>query len=138
MKYVLESPVKGILGSQKYKTAIHWGNGVLISDEPERLGGMNLGPDPYTLLLSALVACTLATLRMYIERKGVSVSTIEVEANIYHKFEDEKRVSCIERRITFEEPLAPELTQRLLSIAESCPISKTLKGDIHISTEFTN
>jgi hypothetical protein len=47
MKYVLETPVKGIIGSEKVKTAIHWRNGVLITDEPEKLGGKDLGPDPY-------------------------------------------------------------------------------------------
>ncbi|HZH73471.1 MAG TPA: OsmC family protein [Mariniphaga sp.] len=138
MKNILESPIRGILGSQKYESAIHWRNGVLVSDEPEKLGGRDLGPDPYTLLLSALVACTLATLRMYIERKGVSISAIVVEANMFHKFENGEAVSYIERRINFEEQLDPELIRKLIWIAESCPISKTLKGNIHISTGLMN
>jgi hypothetical protein len=39
MKYLLETPIKGTIGSEKYKTTIHWRNGVLITDEPEKLGG---------------------------------------------------------------------------------------------------
>ncbi|QNL48823.1 OsmC family protein [Olivibacter sp. SDN3] len=136
MNYILESPVKGALGTQKHKTDIHWRNGVLITDEPEKLGGKDLGPDPYTLLLASLVACTLATLRMYIEHKGLSISGIEVEANIFYKIENKETIAYIERKIEFGEQLSPEIEQRLLRVAENCPISKTLKGNINISTEL--
>lgn len=136
MKYILETPVKGTIGTQKYKTAIHWRNGVLITDEPEKLGGKDLGPDPYTLLLSSLVACTLATLRMYIEHKGLAISEIEIEANMFYKIENKETMVHIERKIQFREQLDPEVQQRLLRVAENCPISKILKGNINISTEF--
>ena len=134
MKYILETPIRGTLGPQKYETAIHWRNGILISDEPEKLGGKDLGPDPYTLLLSSLVACTLATLRMYIDHKGLNISTIDVEANMFYKIENRETIAYIERRIHFGEQLDPEMNQRLLLIAENCPISKTLKRNIQIST----
>lgn len=134
MKYILESPVKGTIGTQKYKTAIHWRNGVLITDEPEKLGGKDLGPDPYTLLLSSLVACTLATLRMYIEHKGLAISEIEVEANLFYKIENKETIAHIERKIAFLQLPDVEVQQRLLRVAEKCPISKILKGTIHIST----
>jgi len=137
MNYILENPVKGTIGAQKYKTTIHWRNGVLIADEPEKLGGKDLGPDPYTLLLSSLVACTLATLRMYIEHKGLTISAIEVEANMFYKIENKETIAYIERKIEFGEQLDPEIQQRLLRVAENCPISKTLKGNINISTELT-
>jgi putative redox protein len=134
MKYILETPVKGNIGLQKYKTAIHWRNGILITDEPEKLGGKDLGPDPYTLLLSSLIACTLATLRMYIEHKGLVISTIEIEANIFHKIESEGTMVHIERKIAFREQPDVEVQERLLRVAENCPISKILKGHIDIST----
>ncbi|WP_028295749.1 OsmC family protein [Olivibacter sitiensis] len=134
MKYISEIPVKGTIGAQKYKTAIYWRNGVLITDEPEKLGGKDLGPDPYTLLLSSLVACTLATLRMYIEHKGLVILEIQVEANMYHKIENKETIAQIERKITFPEQLDLEVQQRLLRVAENCPISKILKGNIRIST----
>jgi putative redox protein len=136
MNYMLETPIKGTIGNQKYKTAIHWRNGVLTTDEPEKLGGKDLGPDPYTLLLSSLVACTLATLKMYIDHKGLAISEIEIEANLFYKIENQEIVTHIERKIEFREQLDPEVQQRLLRVAEKCPISKILKGNINISTEF--
>jgi putative redox protein len=136
MKYILETPIRGAIGTEKFKTAIHWRNGVLITDEPEKLGGKDIGPDPYTLLLSSLVSCTLATLRMYIDHKGLEIPEIEVEANMFHRIENDGVVLRIDRKIDIKNLGDPELQQRLIRIAEDCPISKILKGNINIQTEF--
>jgi putative redox protein len=136
MKYMLETPISGAIGTEKYKTAIHWRNGVLITDEPEKLGGKDIGPDPYTLLLSSLVSCTLATLRMYIDHKGLEIPEIEVEANMFHRIESNGVVLRIDRKIDIKNLGDPELQQRLIRVAEDCPVSKILKGNINIQTEF--
>jgi len=136
MKYILEERVQRLISSQKYKTAIHWRNGVLITDEPEKLGGKDIGPDPYTLLLSSLVGCTLATLRMYIDHKGLSISEIKVEANMFLRIENQETTTHIERKIVFQDQPDQGIQQRLLRVAENCPISKMLKGEIKISTEL--
>lgn len=136
MKYMLETPIRGAIGIEKFKTAIHWRNGVLITDEPEKLGGKDIGPDPYTLLLSSLVSCTLATLRMYIDHKGLEIPEIEVEANMFHRIENNGAVLRIDRKIDIKNLEDPELQQRLIRVAEDCPVSKILKGNINIQTEF--
>ena len=137
MKYLLENSVQGTIGPEKYKTAIQWRNGVMIADEPEKLGGKDLGPDPYTLLLSSLVTCTLATLRMYIDHKGLAIPEIGVEANLFQRIENQEAVTYLERKITF--PIQPDdaVRQRLLQVAENCPVSKMLKGTIKITTTLT-
>lgn len=137
MKYVMENPVKGsITGSQKFLSAIKWRNGILITDEPEKMGGQDLGPDPFTLLLSSLISCTLATLRMYIDYKGLSVSEITVEANLFNVIANEGVVVHIERRIDIPNLVDQDLQQRLLRVAENCPISKLLKGEVKIVSAF--
>src|ERR1022692_350458 len=83
MEYLLEQPVHGNIGKEKYKMTIAWRNGTFLSDEPEKSGGKDLGPDPYTLLLGSLASCTLATLRMYIDRKGWDIADMEVNVNMY-------------------------------------------------------
>jgi putative redox protein len=136
MKYLLENPIRGIIGSEKFLTSIHWRNGVLITDEPEKLGGKDIGPDPYTLLLSSLVSCTLATLRMYLDHKGMDMPEIEVTANMYYRIEGEGTVMRIERTIEIKGIDDAELRQRLIRVAEDCPVSKILKGNIRIITRF--
>lgn len=136
MKYLLEVPIRGTIGSEKFRATIRWRNGELITDEPDSIGGKDLGPDPYTLLLSSLVSCTLATLRMYIDFKGLVIPEIAIEANLFYRIENDVTVVCIERRIEIQDPPTPEVRQKLIRIAENCPISKILEGKIKIVTEF--
>lgn len=136
MTYILETPVRGAIGSEKFRTAVHWRNGVLITDEPEKFGGKDIGPDPYTLLLSSLVSCTLATLRMYIDHKGLEIPEIEVEANMAYRIENNGAFLHIDRKIDMKNLADPELQERLIRVAENCPVSKILKGNINIQTEF--
>lgn len=134
MKYLLEKPVKGVIGAQKYKTSIAWRKGELITDEPEKLGGQDLGPDPYTLLLSSLITCTLVTLKMYIERKELDITDITVEANMYYRIVKGAVRTRIERRIIFPSALDTDLRDRLLEIADQCPVSKMLKQGADVET----
>src|SRR6201995_6020569 len=108
MKYALEHPVLATIGMEKYRCTVEWRNGTLIVDEPESSGGKDLGPDPYTLLLSSLASCTLATLRMYIDRKGWDVPKIKVAVNLYQELREAKKVTVIDRDIDFLTPVTDE------------------------------
>jgi putative redox protein len=134
MIYKLEKPVHGTAGVEKYQCTIEWRNGKFIADEPVSSGGKDLGPDPYTLLLSSLASCTLITLRMYIDRKGLDIPSIAVNANMYRETKDEKTVTIIDRDILFLSPVDEEQKLRLQEIASHCPISKILENDIKIRT----
>ena len=50
-----------------------------IIDEPESLGGSNLGPSPVELALSALGACQEITYRLYADKLGIPLKKIEVD-----------------------------------------------------------
>lgn len=138
MKYMLENPVEGNIFTQKYQSTIEWRNGKFVSDEPVNLGGQDTGPDPYTLLLAAHASCTLATLRMYIDRKGWDIPHICVKVNMYQFTKDDKLTTVIDRDINFLQPLEDEKRNRLIEIAEACPVSKILKGDIQVRTYAYN
>jgi putative redox protein len=134
MKYKFEKPVAGEIGLAKYRCTITWRNGKFIADEPRSSGGMDEGPDPHTLFLSSLVACTLITLRMYIDRKDWGIPEISVEANLFQNRKDDKLVTYIDRDIKFLSTVSDEQREKLTEIAKSCPISKILEGEIIIRT----
>jgi putative redox protein len=134
MKYKFENPVSGEIGKAKYQCTITWRNGKLIADEPESSGGKDEGPDPYTLLISSVVSCTLITLRMYIDRKGWDIPVISVQGNFFQNDKDGQRVSFIDRDLQFHSPVTDEQRDKLTDIAKSCPISKILQGEINVRT----
>ena len=118
----------------------------LIADEPKTSGGSDAGPDPYELLLSALGSCTNMTLRMYADRKKWPLKEIRV-ALIHSKNYAKDCVNCeqptamldrIERRIMLIGELTVEQRQRLLEIANLCPVHKSLTSRIDIQTELVN
>ncbi len=134
MIYKFEKPVHGSIGLEKYQCTIEWRNGKFISDEPETSGGKDLGPDPYSLLLSSLASCTLVTLRMYIDRKGWNIPSITVNVNMYSEKKEDQLTTIIDRDIIFSVDTPEEQKTRLQEIASSCPISKILQSDIKVRT----
>lgn len=135
MTNLLENDITGTIGTQNYLCTISWRNGKLLMDEPETIGGNDLGPDPYSTLLASLAGCTLSTLRMYINRKGWEIPEINVSLNMSKNSEDELE-TIISRTIYFSDEISDEQKERLLLIAEKCPVSKILKNKITINTHL--
>lgn len=132
MKYRMEKPVEGTAGNIKYQCQIEWRNGKFVADEPVKSGGGDTGPDPFTLLLSSLVSCTLATMRMYIDRKQWDIPVIRVKANMFQQVKGEQLITTIDRDISFEGKVETEKKERLLEIASACPVSKLLEGEVKV------
>lgn len=133
MANLLENNVEGKIGTQKYLCSISWRNGTLLMDEPENVGGQNIGPDPFSTFLASLAGCTLSTLRMYIDRKGWDIPEIHISLNLAQELNPELETTIL-RAITFPDTVTAEQKERLLLIAEKCPISKILKNKITINT----
>ena len=104
-----------------------------VADEPFEAGGANVGPNPKQLLLSSLGACTAMTLRMYAARKQWPLTEVQVALSFNP---DGKPASGndIRRHIVLSGNLSDEQRNRLLEIANACPIHKVLTGEIRIAT----
>lgn len=133
MENLLENDITGKIGVQKYLCTITWRKGSFFMDEPTTIEGKDLGPDPYTALLSSLAACTLSTLRMYIERKGWDIPEINISLNMTQNDNDEL-TTTISRSISFPTTIDEEIKNKLNIIAEKCPVSKILENKIIINT----
>ncbi len=138
MKYKFEKPIGGTIGIEKYQMTITWRNGQFIADEPMSSGGKDTGPDPFTLLLASLASCTLATLRMYIDQKGWDIAEISIHVNMFQQDKDGNMLTVIDKDLRFASSTTEEQRQRLIEIAERCPVSKILKGDIAIRNYIFN
>ncbi len=133
MANLLDHDITGSIGTQNYLCTILWRNGRLLMDEPENVGGEDLGPDPFSTLLASLAGCTLSTLRMYIDRKGWDIPEIKIAVNLTQENNDVFE-TIITREISFSSNVDEETKNRLLIIAEKCPVSKILKNKITINT----
>ena len=123
------------IGKDLYKVDIKSPSGnTVIADEPVTAGGQNLGFSPKELLISALAACTSATLRMYADRKGWDLQTVELEIDLER--DDTANLTTIIRKLTLTGSLDETQRARLLSVANSCPVHKILSNPIGIQTEL--
>ena len=125
-------------GDGRYAQAIAAHGHRLRADEPVEVGGDNSGPGPYELLQSALGACTAITVRMYAERKQWPLENVRV--TLHHskiapaEAAGDPRLDRIERRVRLEGPLDSEQRQRLLEIANKCPVHRTLTSGVRVDT----
>lgn len=121
------------IGKQLYKTEIQAKNHIIISDEPETVGGQNLGFTPTELLESALASCSAMTIRMYADRKGWDLQ----KANISVGFKRNINTQTVtfKKEIELVGNLDVEQRQKLLEMGAKCPIEKMITG--HIIVEPT-
>ena len=120
------------IGAVPYLVTHRGGNNVWHADEPEAEGGGDTGPAPFELLLSALGSCTAITLKMYAQRKGWPLEEVDVKLSL----EKTQTGSAIDRQIVLHGSLSAEQRERLLQIANACPVHKILTQPIAITTAF--
>lgn len=133
---VSEADPKGYL--QDVQSGAHH----LLADEPAAYGGTNKGLTPYGLLSAGLGACTSMTIRMYARRKRWPLTSVSVD--ITHDkvhgqdagSESKNKIDSFTRAITLTGNLDDAQRQRLLEIADRCPVHQTLERSNHITTKL--
>jgi putative redox protein len=128
----------------KFAQDISTANHKLIGDEPVASGGNDAGPSPYDFLLTALGTCTSMTVKMYADFKKLPLEQVIVTLN-YDKIHSKDCENCdndtalldhIDRKIELIGNLTDEQREKLLAIANKCPVHRTLTSKIIITTEL--
>ena len=125
-----------------FKTDIISAGHQFTGDEPASYGGTDMGPSPYDLLSAALASCTTMTLRLYAMRKKLKLrsSTVRVTHAKIHAQDCEdcetgsSKIDEFNLELTVEGNLSVEQRQRLLEIADMCPVHRTLQSEVKIRT----
>lgn len=127
-----------------FTTVMKLGDHYITADEPESYGGNNFGPSPYQLVSAGLSACTAMTIQMYARRKKWVVKNVEVHTSYgkEHALDcancetDAAKIDTFHREIKLEGDLDQKQVDRLLQIADKCPVHKTLHSETQIITKM--
>lgn len=115
-----------------------------LADEPQSMKGKDLGPDPYAHLCAALASCTVMTLNMYARHKQMPVT--EVSCHVTHDRlhasdctdceQTDGKIDVLQRKISISGELDDEQRQRMLEIADRCPVHRTLENEIKVRSSL--
>lgn len=127
-----------------FTTNVQIGNHSIVADEPADVGGNDFGPTPYDLVAAGLATCTAMTMKMYAARKKWDLQEVSVHVNHEknHCLDCENvgttdaMIDHFERIIEIKGDLDEKQRERLLWIANKCPVHKTLLGDVEIRTRL--
>ena len=127
-----------------FTTAMKVGNHYMTADEPTSYGGNDFGPSPYELVSAGLSACTAMTLQMYTKRKGWHIDNVEVHTS-YSKTHAldcgdcesaNAKIDTFHREIKITGDFDDKQLERLLQIADKCPVHKTLHNETQVITKI--
>jgi putative redox protein len=124
------------IGKDRYTTQIRSGKHTIVADEPLELGGEDKGVNPNELFLASLGSCTAITLRMYADRKEWPVDRILVDLKMDIVKANQAQTTYIKKHITIEGDISEEQKQRMLKVADSCPLHRIMTNPIVISSNL--
>jgi putative redox protein len=125
--------VTATIGLEPYEASLSNGVHLIYSDEPNEIGGQNKGPTPQDFLRMSLASCTAITLRMYANRKEFNVEKIIVE--VRSETVDSKTI--FHRNVFVKGAITNEQGERMLKIANACPVHKILTNPIEVNTTIS-
>src|SRR5690606_4923388 len=112
-------------GQGDFQVEVSVTNTSFFADEPPEVGGLGSGPTPYELLAASLGACTAMTVRLYARHKALPLDRVTVKV-CHRRKADMQPADLFRRSLHLEGALSEEQRQRLLEIAEKCPVHRTL------------
>jgi len=128
-----------------FTTQMKLGKHYMKADEPIRVGGNDYGPTPYEFLAGSLSACTAMTIQMYAKRKGWLIENVQVHTSYSRDYAQDcgacgddpsAKIDTFIREIYLEAELDEKQRERILEIADKCPVHKTLHNETQVITSY--
>ena len=119
-----------------YRTPIQSGRHAILADEPAEVGGSDSGPSPHGLLAAALASCTTMTLQMYAKHKGIDLALAEVDVSHEKREDADGKYDVFMRAIRLDGALDDAQRERMLEIADKCPVHRTLHGRVVVENRL--
>lgn len=110
-----------------YKTKFFNSKHIAYSDTTTEKGGSNSGFRPHELLEAALATCINMQIRIYAESHNLKLSKVKVMVKLNRNIIES---SIFEYRIEVEGNLSEIERKKIMSVAETCPVKKTLSKEI--------
>ncbi|MEM1324481.1 MAG: alpha/beta fold hydrolase [Bacteroidota bacterium] len=132
------------LGADGFTSEVMVRHHSLIADEPASVGGNDFGPTPYELVAAGLGACTAMTIQMYARRKKWHIEEVVVHvdhgksyaAHCQNCADPKSKIDVFERVIELRGDLSEGQVQRILEIADRCPVHRTLHAEVEVRTQI--
>jgi putative redox protein len=127
----MQSVTAKLVAGTTYQVEIASGSFTIVSDQPTTVSGTDKGPNPKALLLAAIGACTVQTLKMVAPRRKWDLQEVSVTVT-FDEIDDPKnpgtKIAQIEEKIEVKGNLtAAELTA-IEQTAGKCPVLKLVEG----------
>ncbi len=127
--------VEAIFNGSNYISTITANGNTIVSDEPESVGGLNKGFNPFELVIAGLASCTIATIKMYLDRKGWVAESVNVKVQLETSDDSEPQIT---KNIQIKSDLEPDQLKRVFAVASKCPTHKLLSKGITITSKLND
>jgi putative redox protein len=100
------------------------GRHVIVTDEPERLGGSDEGPAPHELMAAMLASCVAMMISMYAQNRDWDIGEIAVDVN----YDNESVPRRVTVAVHLPDDLSSDQQRRLERVAATCPARRSLEA----------
>jgi putative redox protein len=122
---------RSIDGTLRHEVDVN-GRHTIVTDEPERLGGTDLGPAPHELMAAMLASCASTMIVLYAQRHGWQLGDVRVDV----RYDADVTPRQVELSVQLPDGLTPDQVERLRRVAETCPAKRALEAGFEFEQEL--
>ena len=119
----MNAVARSVDGELRHEVDVN-GRHVIITDEPERLGGTDAGPAPHELLPAMLASCVSTMITVYARARNWKLPEVRVEV----AYDSESTPRHVDLRVYLPEGLTADQVKRLRRVADTCPAKRALEA----------